>query len=467
MKTSVNQLLKENEQKAEETVYVLSPSELRGFVITAGDFFKIEEKEKWIRDLQIWELLQEKTEEKRKNEVYQKMQEQYVFMCQLLKKVKDDDPKGYCHTEQLRALRSVKQSIANAMKEMEDYYRSEAEWEMKKNGICCGKKVLVYKNTAVLGEFSDLTAKIPKLSSVPLSWIRECPLLLSGIGDIQKAVDQKLSIGIVGGPCLFGTYEVEILISHQDGRNFSFDFSSGRRYDRKKGQVDFADHVEQYRKQIVNIEFINRKGSMTVQEQRSLEVLFAFAEKLQAKVAIPIPDISYLKYLYTVLEPIEEDLRRRTVLKFRSETRKIADLYLKRIEGLKRAYPQVEVKVLHERDRQLCREFYKKREQYFEKSGLIRRLTSKKERTDAIFDYISMLALPFYFWGTPQVIQIDNLDETDSFRKCKKVHKSDFSMSAVLYPEFLSKNGEDTIFNAPLKDKEYVEEIDEYEVNDK
>lgn len=88
--------------------------------------------------------------------------------------------------------------------------------------------------------------------------------------------------------------------------------------------------------------------------------------------------------------------------------------------------------------------------------GLIRRLTARREKTDAVFDYISVLALPYYIWGTSQVIQIDSLDETDSLRKCKKVHKGAFSLSAILFSEKLSGNGEQTIFNAPLEFKGYI-----------
>lgn len=190
-------------------------------------------------------------------------------------------------------------------------------------------------------------------------------------------------------------------------------------------------------------------------KEKKLKIVFEFAGILGAKAVIPIPDISYLKYLSTSLAPLQEDFKKQIMEKFRKETEKIADFYLEAIEELKAEYPSVELKVLHGRDPELCREFYEKREWYFRKSGLIRRMTRNREKTDAVFDYISMLALPYYFFGTPQVIQVDNLDETDSYRKCRKVHKGVFSLSSVLYPERLSTNGKDTIFHAPLEYKEY------------
>lgn len=458
MRTSIDELLKEKNREVKESVYALCERDIREFVVTAGNFFQMETAEKWLENLWIQEVFQKKMEQKKENEVYSALEKQYTFIVKQIQDIKKADPKGYAHMEELRALRCVKKSIKKALGDMEEFYRSEAEQELQAVYQLKSREALVYKNTVCIGGFSDLVKRIPALEEIQLPWIRKCPLLLSDIPSLQGAVEQGDAIGIVGGPCLFGTYEVEILVSHRDGKIFSYDFSSGRRYDRKKEVMDFGGHVECYSKEITEISFQNRKRGLTAQEAESLDILFAFAKVLHAKVAIPIPDISYLKYLFTMLEPMDADFREQTVLKFRTETRKIADLYLERIERLKKQYPQVEVKVLHERDEVLLKEFHEKRELYFQKSGLIHRLTSKRKKTDAIFDYISMLALPFYFWGTPHVIQIDNLDETDSYRKCRKVHKSAFTLSSILYPERLSINGKDTIFNAPLAYKEYLEE---------
>lgn len=455
MRTSINELL--NKQSAEETIYILCDPQVRDFVITAGDFFQLETLDKWVDNSWSQDVFLEKTDQKKQNEIYQRLKEEEWEIVGKLKELKKTDPAGYEHREEIQALRCVKQGIGKALRDMNAYYEAQAEWEMQKTYGLKKRQTFVYKNTVSMGDFSDLEKKFPILQKVNLPWIRECPLFFSDISSIRKSVEEGKTIGIVGGPCLFGTYEVEVIICHKDDREFSYDFSSGRRYDQQPGRMDFADHVERWHEKIQKISFRNRKMGVTVQEQQSLEVLFEFAKAFQAKVAIPIPDISYLKYLYTVLEPLEEKMREQIVLEFRTQTRKIADLYLERIEKLKKKYPQIEVKVLHERDQALCKEFHEKREIYFQKSGLIHRMTSKRKKTDAIFDYISMLALPFYFWGTEQVIQIDNLDETDSYRKCKKVHQSAFTLSSILYPERLSKNLRDTIFNAPLEDKEYLE----------
>ncbi len=462
MKTTIKELLNGMGIAENESVYALCNQKIREFPVTAGNFFHAESFDKWQNNLWIHEIFCRKMEEKKSRPIYKSLEEQLVYVTGQIGKIKETDPKGYDHMEELRALRSVKKGITKAMENLTEYYQTQADSEIESEYGVKRRQVLVYKNTVSMGSFTDLERQIPALNNIKLSWIRECPLLLGNIPELKKATERGEQIGIVGGPCLFGTYEVEVLVHHKDGQIFTYDFSSGHRYDKiDKETMDFANHMEYYRSKVDQVDFLNLKKGMTAQEAESLEVLFVFAQVLKAKLAIPIPDISYQKYLYTVLEKEDEDLRLKTIEKFRVITRKIADFYLAGIEELKKEYPDVEVLVLHERDEALCKEFHEKREVYFRKSGLIQRMTAKRQKTDAIFDYISMLALPFYFWGTPHVIQIDNLDETDSYRKCKKVHKRAFSLSSVLYPERLSCNGEDTIFNAPLAYKEYLKEEDE------
>ena len=118
-------------------------------------------------------------------------------------------------------------------------------------------------------------------------------------------------------------------------------------------------------------------------------------------------------------------------------------------------YPEIEVAVVHARDEKLCRLYYEKRAGYLTPST-IRRLTDIPGKSDAIQDYITMPALPFYIWGITDILQMDSLDETDSYRKCAKIHKNTINLCAILYPERISKDGENTIFYAPLEYKEYL-----------
>lgn len=457
MRTTIDGLLDERAVPKEDSVYFLANDVINHFPMTAGDFFKIETAEKWRGDSWPENLFQRKMEEKKEDPAYRELLRMAEEIKAWIHRIKTADPKGYGHMVQIRSLRLAGHGIEKALKELELNYQSEVQLEMAKTYGIRNRKLLVYKNTVCLGSFEDLELQIPSLREVRLKWIRQIPLLLKNIDSIRRAVEQNIPIGLVGGPCLFGLYEVEIVVQHKDGRRFSYDFSSGRHYDRVGQKTyEFADHVEQFYQQIENIHFINWKKGVTSQELESLEVLFEVGAVLGAKVAVVIPDISYLKYLSTVIAPLDKAVKCWALEKFRKVAHDIADLYLNRVEMLKRQYPGIEVRVLHDRDAKACEIFYSGRKKFFQNSRLIHRLTASRGKTDAVFDYISMPALPYYFWRTPQVIQIDNLDETDSYRKCRKVHKEAFSLSAILYPEKLSENGEQTIFNAPLEYKDYI-----------
>jgi hypothetical protein len=117
----------------------------------------------------------------------------------------------------------------------------------------------------------------------------------------------------------------------------------------------------------------------------------------------------------------------------------------------------VEYRVLHARDRELCRLFYEKRSPYIQNSSYIQKITNVSGKKDAVVDYITMLALPYYVYGTRYVVQLDSVDETDSGRKCNKIHKQDMNLTQILYPEYLSRDGQNTIYNAPIEYKNYLE----------
>lgn len=454
MKTSIYKLLEREHTDRSETIYQANREEINNFCIAAGDFFRIEKGGgrrggSWLEQ-EYGSLL----DRKKGDRVYEGLcRQREAIVCEI-RNIKEEDPRGYDHMEQLRALRKIKKELTEVLETLNRYYEEEAAQELLQKFGIRDRKQLLYKNTVAVGSFEDLEKQIPRMKKMSLSWVRETPLLLGNIQKIKEAVEREIPIGVVGGPCLFGTYEMGIKLRHENGEEFSYDFSTGRSYG-KSDREEFPEHVEKYAKDIQEICFENRKQGVTSQEYDSLKIVFEFAGILGAKAVIPIPDISYLKYLSTSLAPLQENFKQQIMEKFRKEAEKTADFYLEVIEELKAEYPSVELKVLHGRDPELCREFYEKRERYFRKSGLIRRMTRKREKTDAVFDYISMLALPYYFFGTPQVIQVDNLDETDSYRKCRKVHKGVFSLSSVLYPERLSANGKDTIFHAPLEYKEY------------
>ena len=58
------------------------------------------------------------------------------------------------------------------------------------------------------------------------------------------------------------------------------------------------------------------------------------------------------------------------------------------------------------------------------------------------------------------ILEVDYLGETDSFWKCRKMHKGAMNLSALLYPIKMSADGWRTIFSTELQYKEYVKRED-------
>ena len=47
-------------------------------------------------------------------------------------------------------------------------------------------------------------------------------------------------------------------------------------------------------------------------------------------------------------------------------------------------------------------------------------LTRRLEKTESVKDYISMPALPYYLFDIKNVLEVNSMDETDAFHKCKR-----------------------------------------------
>ena len=99
--------------------------------------------------------------------------------------------------------------------------------------------------------------------------------------------------------------------------------------------------------------------------------------------------------------------------------------------------------------------WYEKRALYIERGKVLRHLTRSPEKIESIKDYISMPALPFYLFGAENILEVNSVDETDSYRKCKKAHQKAVRMGCLLFPELLSGDGVHTLYCAPPQWKEY------------
>jgi hypothetical protein len=74
-----------------------------------------------------------------------------------------------------------------------------------------------------------------------------------------------------------------------------------------------------------------------------------------------------------------------------------------------------------------------------------------------------MPALPYYVFGCEHILEVNSMDETDSYRKCRKAHKSVLTLSCILFPELLSSDGTNTIYCTTLEHKDYNNYVSELE----
>ena len=104
--------------------------------------------------------------------------------------------------------------------------------------------------------------------------------------------------------------------------------------------------------------------------------------------------------------------------------------------------------------------YYQKRKPFGEKTATKRIISGIQEKIESVKDYITLPALPFYFWEVKNVLEVDYLGETDSFWKCRKMHKGAMKLSALLYPIKISSDGYRSIFSTERQYKEYIKEED-------
>lgn len=457
MPTTLREILETKGVSLQDTIYCRAADTISDFPMNIGDFFKLTKDGTGVSDFELLNRLYCLAEGRKKTEEYQAVCAESQRVNARLREMKGIGNNGdELITEKLSLRRSKKRLNAEKTALEERYFAQSIE-EIKKE-CDFGLAFLEYKNAFYCSNFDEIAAVLPQVEAVDTPELREMPLFVRGIRDLSQAVKRAVPLGIVGGPCLFGAHEVTIDIHHKDGGVVQFDFSTGRKYDEHNllTECDMESFLSTGYKNIIRLGLKNNKSGVTYQEYLSMQYLFEFALVLGAKVVIPIPDMSYMKFFKGVTELVADEVREPALKVFEKISHDIADLYLKVIDDLQSRYPEVECQVLHSRDPGLCDLFYDKREHYIHKLLRMGQVTVNKERTDAIIDYITMLALPYYFYGTRNVLQIDSVDEADSMRKCLKIHSPEVTFHSILFPEYLSMDGVHTVYYAPLEFKDYI-----------
>ena len=321
------------------------------------------------------------------------------------------------------------------------------------------QQILQYKKTVTVADFSMLSGVLPELNALDYKKRNEMPYFVAGLENIRNAIDRGVRIGIKGGPCIFSVHEVLVVVTLRSGERYSFDYSTGKIYQKERlmdNASSLGDFVRAHAAEITDIAFRDEKQDVTPQEYANLLYAFQVANAVHAALlVIPLPDMSYKKYLIAILGYLDGGMRERVMEEFEKVLYRVTDLFLALIRQLSIEYPSVNYRVLHDRDRELCSAFYRMRAPYIERGRVLHALTSIPEKVEPIKDYISMQGLPYYLEGITEIIEVDSMDETDSYRKSKKAHKGLFNLDCILFPELLSANGLTTIYNALPKDKGY------------
>ena len=462
---TINRILNENNVKQEDSVYRDDPDAVKTFEISAGNFFEIS------NDQEALDILGDSPADGNPADgnpaddspadgnpldgspvgggpraaadkipgaqVLARLDEIRIR----LKFLKNDgEDLTHAHADEIKALRLEKKHLMG----LTGHSRTQAP-----------KAMILFKNCLYAASFKTIKSYIPKLSGVDFRSVDEMPLFIKNLKRLKAAVKTGTPLAVSGGPCLFGVGEMLVNVALWDGSLLTYDFSSGRHFMSNGDARDLTLDLMEYDGDVKGIDFVNRKRGVTSQEYDSIHCLFEVARALDAKLAIPLPDMSYIKFFTNIVAPVDKKVAMDAIERFSAEAYKISDMYLEVIRLLKLEYPEVEVAVVHGRDAQMCQTFYRQREPFLTPT-VIRRLTAVRGKTDAVLDYITMPALPYYLWGIKDIIQMDSLDETDSYRKCCRIHKGHLNLYAMMYPERLSGDGENTIFYAPLKYKEYL-----------
>ena len=327
---------------------------------------------------------------------------------------------------------------------------------------------LRFKDCVTVMDFQQISEAFPPLARVSHKGREKFPYFAGNLDGLCAARERGETIAVEGGPCLFGEHEVVVSVRLSDGETRLFDYSTGKTYlnahsyAHGKGEVPDAMETDSLAEclrgagdRVEEISFRQEKWALTPQEYLNLRYPFELAAALGGPLVVPIPDMSYRKYLLAALEFTPQALREKALADFDAILYSICDIFLNAIDKLQSHFQIKPFACVHLRDADALRVWYERRAPYIERGKVLRTLTRIPEKVEPIKDYISMPALPFYLFDARNILQADSVDETDSYRKCRKAHKKAANMGCAMIPELLSGDGEHTIYNAPLRWKDF------------
>ena len=321
---------------------------------------------------------------------------------------------------------------------------------------------LRFKECADVMDFEQTVKAFPPFGNARYASREKMPYFTSALDVLMAARERGEKIAVEGGPCLFGEYEVSVSVRLKSGETRLFDYANGKAYlhgeDGANGFSEtesLADYLRLNGGEVEGIIFRNEKEGLTPQEYLALRYPFEIAAALGGPLVVPIPDMSYRKYLLAVLEFVPDAIREQALADFDEISARITAFYLDAIGALRKHFQIRQFFCVHGGNRDALELWYDRRAAYIERGKVLRSLTRLPEKLESVKDYISMPALPFYLFGVEHILEVNSMDETDSFRKCRKAHRKALQMGCILYPELLSADKTHTLYSAPTRWKEY------------
>ena len=269
-------------------------------------------------------------------------------------------------------------------------------------------------------------------------------------------------IGMEGGPCILGTDEMLFRITC-DGKEHVFDFNTMQELTGNEERVishetDTAlrDFVHANADRITAVSVVCEKDRITEDEYQQFLYLFLLARVFDARLVVTITDMSYEKTFRNIFECLGEALYEPLHAAFMEHITRIADTSIRWVGHFAKRYPVREYRILHGRNHELRSLLERERERYLDEHTEKHLTSTVDGRRDALLDYISMPAVPFYLWGTTDVIEVNRLEEYPSIEKCRHMHRGHMNLHAMLFPQEPCGNGTTSAFYARKQDKKYI-----------
>lgn len=385
--------------------------------------------------------------------------EDYRLCCHELECIYRELNKESENTEEIRNNRIRRKQLIKEKNAIENSAGEQAG--MRLFGMASLRKTLSWKDLIYATTISSLCTFLPDLNAVSMDCsLRKIPIFTDKVAQWKQRIDEGTEFAVEGGPCLFGADEAAVIIQMKNGLEYTFDFATEVEVEGKMPCL--FEFAEQNFGAAERISFEFSKKALTEAEYNSLVYVFEIASAFRINAYIPLPDFSYQKYMKAILKMlVSEQYGIESAMKaFSNEVYNITEIYLREIHELKKRYPDVKLSIIHSRSYDKRKIYKEKRKEFINyESHMIKTLTTKNAKKSSILDYITMPALPYYLDGITEIIQVDCIDETDSYRKCQKLHKNAVTIYPFLYPEALSGDGENTIYYSKREYKKYRKEI--------